>query len=587
MHFNLVVTLAAFLPSVYGAGYRTVGSSGCAAQMVFVPPYTSTVVFIDNYHDNYGGPGFNVGTGQHSATRYVDDDNPNIAVFGTEYNLETNELRKLQPLSNTFCSAGSFFPDGTLLNIAGAEGFPGVDEGFDRLRTYDPGPCTDGCSTDWVELESRLQVLRWYPTSQTLVDGSVLVVGGSQIGGLVLNEADVNVPTYEIVYQDARVAPTPVTLPILEFTEEQNLDPGKSYNLYPHLHLLPNPSASNLIFTIAGNQTVVWDYGADMLVKKLPDTPLAPRTFPSGGMSVMLPLRAPDYAPKILLCGGSSGDIPDPVALDDCYTINPLDEAPEWTPDDDLPNGAQTMSDGIVLPDGTILIINGARTGASGGRMADDPVFEPLIYNATRPAGDRFSTLPGTAIPRMYHAVSILLPSGEVLIAGSNPLVGYSREGKVDPNVWPLFQNNGHECALHNQQRIESGFPTEYRVEIFSPAYISAPSRPIISASPESISYDTDFEIEATIAGRPLGNDNDSDNGDDDDVQIMLCHTGFHTHGLAMGQRMVQMTAIRDPDSATLTVTAPRDASVMPPGVYLIFAVDKEIPSEGVWVELK
>jgi hypothetical protein len=31
-------------------------------------------------------------------------------------------------------------------------------------------------------------------------DGSVLVVGGSNKGGLVLNEASINVPTYEIVY---------------------------------------------------------------------------------------------------------------------------------------------------------------------------------------------------------------------------------------------------------------------------------------------------------------------------------------------------------------------------------------------------
>ena len=72
-----------------------------------------------------------------------------------------------------------------------------------------------------------------YPSAQTLVDGSVLVVGGSNAGGLVLNEASINVPTYEIIYQDNRAAPAPVTLPILEFTADENLIPGKSYNLYP------------------------------------------------------------------------------------------------------------------------------------------------------------------------------------------------------------------------------------------------------------------------------------------------------------------------------------------------------------------
>lgn len=61
----------------------------------------------------------------------------------------------------------------------------------------------------------------------------MLVVGGANVGGLVLNEASINVPTYEIVYQDNRVSPAPVNLPILEFSADENLVPGKSYNLYP------------------------------------------------------------------------------------------------------------------------------------------------------------------------------------------------------------------------------------------------------------------------------------------------------------------------------------------------------------------
>lgn len=123
--------------------------------------------------------------------------------------------------------------------VAGAEPGPnGVAEGFDKLRTYSPGPCTGPCKQDWVEKSAKLQHTRWYPTAQTLTDGSVLVVGGSDAGGLVLNEASINVPTYEIVYQDGHQPPTPVLLPILDFTATQNLVPGKSYNLYPICQLL-------------------------------------------------------------------------------------------------------------------------------------------------------------------------------------------------------------------------------------------------------------------------------------------------------------------------------------------------------------
>ena len=417
--------------------------------MVFLPPNTSTAVFIDNYHVNYGQSGVNLQTGAPSSTSYVYNDGSGISVFGTEYNLNTNALRPLRPLSNTFCSAGSFFADGTLANVAGAEAGPaGIAEGFNKIRTYAPGPCSGACQQDWVEQAITLQHMRWYPGSQTLVDGSVLVVGGSDAGGLVLNEANINVPTYEIVYHDTRTPSAPVALPILQFTTAQNLVPGLSYNLYPiclspisHyflrftndalVHLLPNANVANQIFTIAGNQTIIWDYGANSLVKTLPNTPLQPRTFPSSATSVLLPLVAPNYTPTVLICGGSSGDIPNPVALSDCYTINPLDSAPAWKATDTLPNGPQTMSDGILLPDGTVLIINGARKGCGGGYMADTPVLQPVIYNCSAPAGRRFTTMPATTIPRLYHSVATLLASGEVLVAGSNPAVSYSASGAV------------------------------------------------------------------------------------------------------------------------------------------------------------
>ena len=201
--------------------------------MVFIAPNTTSAVFLDNYHVNYGGPGVNLQDGAPSPTSYVYE-GTDESVFGTVYNLETNQLRAVHPMSNTFCSAGSFYKDGTLVNLAGAEADPaGVDEGFNKIRTYSPGPCDGTCDTDWDEQGAKLQRWRWYPSAQTLVDGNVVVVGGCKAGGLVLNEASINEPTYEIIYQDNREPAAPVNLPILDFTEEQNLDPGKSYNLYP------------------------------------------------------------------------------------------------------------------------------------------------------------------------------------------------------------------------------------------------------------------------------------------------------------------------------------------------------------------
>lgn len=34
------------------------------------------------------------------------------------------------------------------------------------------------------------------------------------------------------------------------------------------------------------------------------------------------------------------------------------------------------------------------------------------------------------------------------------------------------------------------------------------------------------------------------------------------------------------------SVTAPRDPSVMPPGVYMLFVLSGGVPSQAVWVDL-
>ena len=80
-----------------------------------------------------------------------------------------------------------------------------------------------------------------------------------------------------------------------------------------------------------------------------------------------------------------------------------------------------------------ILIVNGAQTGVAGyGNVkdqagqsnADNPAYTPVIYRPSAPVGLRFLAdvkMPTSEIARLYHSVATLLPTGEVLIAGSNP----------------------------------------------------------------------------------------------------------------------------------------------------------------------
>jgi len=91
-----------------------------------------------------------------------------------------------------------------------------------------------------------------------------------------------------------------------------------------------------------------------------------------------------------------------------------------------------------MLPDGRVLIVNGATTGYSGyGNVAGqvgasnaaNPTFRPLIYDPAAPVGQRFSItgLPTSNIPRLYHSAATLLPSGAIAITVRSFM--YHRDG--------------------------------------------------------------------------------------------------------------------------------------------------------------
>ena len=77
-----------------------------------------------------------------------------------------------------------------------------------------------------------------------------------------------------------------------------------------------------------------------------------------------------------------------------------------------------------------------------------------------------------------------------------------------------------------------------------------------------------------------------------DKVEIVLSATGFHSHGLATGQRMVVMESAQTGMSndgsrdASYSVQTFEATSVIPPGMYLLVVVVNRIPSEGKWMDL-
>lgn len=82
---------------------------------------------------------------------------------------------------------------------------------------------------------------------------------------------------------------------------------------------------------------------------------------------------------------------------------------------------------------------------------------------------------------------------------------------------------------LHQQQESNSSYPTEYRVKIFSPEYMDVRSRSAVQSIEErtTLSYSQTVsavvtELENVTAARSI-------------------HPGFRTHGVAMGQRSIEL----------------------------------------------
>ena len=195
-----------------------------------------------------------------------------------------------------------------------------------------------------------------------------------------------------------------------------------------------------------------------------------------------------------------------------------------------------------ALPDGTYLIANGAHQGVAGFGLAEDPNFNAVLYDPTRPLHNRFTVLANTTVARMYHSEALLMDDGRVLISGSDP------------------------------EDTTGRYPQEYRVEVFIPPYLMGnPVQPAvtISAGQSDWSYGEayTFTVSQTI------------------TKVSLMGTGGSTHGNSMGQRT--MFPAFACSGGSCTVTAPPNAYICPPGWYQLFALNAQgVPSKAVWVRI-
>lgn len=242
---------------------------------------------------------------------------------------------------------------------------------------------------------------------------------------------------------------------------------------------------------VANNQSIIYDIEKNTETI-LPDIPNKVRvTNPVDGSAILLPLSPPDFIPEVLVCGGSQADISDRSLLSSqtpattqCsrITLTPEGIARGWEVEHMLE--PRTLPELVHIPNGQVLITNGAQSGFAGtGNLphpignsnADHPALTPSIYTPDAPLGQRISNegMPTTNIARMYHSSVTLTPQGNFLIAGSNP----NGMTVVGPNVT---------------------FPSEFRVETLDPPFMFV-ERPKILDIPDKVPFGQSITVPISL----------------------------------------------------------------------------------------
>jgi len=215
------------------------------------------------------------------------------------------------------------------------------------------------------------------------------------------------------------------------------------------------------------------------------------------------------------------------------------------------------MPDTVLLPNGFVIIMNGAKQGlagdssSGGGGKADNPNFFAEMYNPDAPSGQRWSTMARSQIARMYHSTAALTTNGTILVTGCDRCANLKSDLSFSA----------------------AAVKAEYRNEIFYPPFwYDFANKPSIVSSPQLIQYQRQFSVKFSGPGVSYA---------------VLVAPSSTTHSFNSNQRVVKLvTSSIDQYSKTMVLVAPPTANHAPPQMYMLFLVNGMTYSKATWVML-
>ncbi|MFI8367088.1 galactose oxidase-like domain-containing protein [Streptomyces sp. NPDC085466] len=255
--------------------------------------------------------------------------------------------------------------------------------------------------------------------------------------------------------------------------------------------------------------------------------------------SLILP---PAQAQKVMVLGGGGvGESAKSTARTSIVDLST--DSPVFRDGPALPQGTRYLNS-VLLPDDTVFTTGGSRDYR--GRGGSD-ILKAQFYD---PATNAFAAAADPTVGRNYHSEALLLPDGRVATFGSDPLFADKDDTKLGT--------------------------FEQRIEVFTPPYLhrAGADRPALGEGPRELDRNGRATFRTKDAGRI--------------VKARLMRPSAVTHTTDVEQRSIALDLTRGKDGLTVTVDAPADPTLVPPGWYMLFVTDDAgIPSEATWIQVK
>jgi glycosidase len=469
------------------------------------------------------------------------------------------------PLANVPIHA-HMLPTGKLLfwgrrTPPGTTDFPSLNEHDTHAFLWDPAnPNTAAKPTANQPTDGNNKPINLFCSGHTfLADGRLLVTGGHQFDSQGLNTSAFYDPFNDKwssgpTMNNGRWYPTAVTLPdgkafvasgsfatgplqpptnasavnntpqIFENSAWQNLTTFNTLPLFPRFHVAP----SGALFMSGSNATT-------FLFEDFENNP--GNWVQTGRRSV----ENADYAPSVMfdvgkvvfIGGGSTTNVVEVIDLNAA--------TPSWAVVGPM-TFHRRQHNATLLPDGTVLVTGGSQ-GTGFNDLGNKAVHTPELWD---PKSGTWTQMAPESIDRCYHSTAVLLPDGRVFSGGGGEYA--PSQGVANPPA-----------------------DTHANAQLFSPPYLFKGARPKISKAPPQVVYGAKFTVETPDAN--------------DISEVTWLRLASVTHSFDQNQRINFLAFQRG--NGQLTVTAPANGNVCPPGHYMLFILNhSKVPSVAAMVQI-